>query len=202
VLRLIALMMVQVNFFSASVGALLVLFATLRLHATNSQIGWLYSAGAAGVVTLSLSAGKLRARFTFGQVALGALAANGIVVVLFAVTRVLWVALPEWALVNGLGVLFNLNTGSLRQKIVPNQMLGRVAATSKVLAWSVIPLGALLGGALVNATKNVILIYVCAGVLTSAIAAGFAFTALGRVERYLEANAPNPAPEMDSSPAH
>jgi MFS family permease len=200
VLRLIAVMMMQVNFVVSSVDALIVLFATLKLHATNAQIGWLYSAGAVGVVALAMSAGPLRTRLAFGQVALGALAANGIVLVLLAVTRVLWVALPEWALVNGLGVLFNIYTGSLRQSIVPNQMLGRVAATSKVLAWGVMPLGALLGGALANATGDVVVIYICAGALTTLIALCFGFTVLGHVERYLETVRPPAVPDPVAGP--
>lgn len=183
ILRLIALMMMPVNFVAASVGAQVVFFATRVLHATGSQIGLLYSAGSVGIVVLSLAAGVLRTRLGFGRVALGSLAVQGLIVVVFALTRNVWVAMPEWALVNGLGVLFNINTGSLRQTIVPDRMLGRVAATSKVLAWGVMPFGALLGGAVISATGKVALVYVVLGALTAAIALGFALTALGRVER-------------------
>ena len=85
----------------------------------------------------------------------------------------------------GLGILFNINTGSLRQAIVPNHMLGRVISIAGVLAWSAIPLGTLLGGILIQRTGNVALVYAGIGVLTILIPPCFSFTALGRAERYL-----------------
>ena len=58
--------------------------------------------------------------------ALGALFVSGIMQILLALTNNLWLALPLWALASGLGILFNINTGSLRQAIVPNHLLGRI----------------------------------------------------------------------------
>ena len=86
---------------------------------------------------------------------------------------------------SGLGILFNINTGSLRQAIVPNNMLGRVISIASVLAWSAIPLGSLLGGYAIEQTKNVALVYGVIGVLVFLIPFSFSFTALGHAERYL-----------------
>src|SRR4051812_6774797 len=126
VLRNISLMMALVNFVGSTVYAQLVLFAKERLLASDSQVGFLYSAGSLGVVLLSLAAGPLRKRWSFSTVALGALALEGLLTVGLALTRLYWVALPIWMLASGLGILFNINTGSLRQAIVPNHLLGRV----------------------------------------------------------------------------
>src|SRR5207247_9422987 len=68
-----------------------------------------------------------------------------------------------WALSSGLGILFNINTGSLRQAIVPNHMLGRVISIAMVLAWSANPIGALAGGILIERTGDVRLIYAIIG---------------------------------------
>ena len=54
-----------------------------------------------------------------------------------------WVAVACWGLSSGLGVLFNINTGSLRQAIVPGHLLGRIVTIAMVLAWSANPLGAI-----------------------------------------------------------
>ena len=98
-----------------------------------------------------------------------------------------WIALPLWAAAGGLGILFNINTGSLRQAIVPNQMLSRVLSIAGVLAWSAIPAGALVGGWVVSATGNVALVYGVIGILTICIAVFFRlFTALGDAQRYVE----------------
>ena len=186
VLRNISLMMALINMVGATVFAQLVLFAKQALRAADSEVGLLFAAGGAGVVALSLAAGPLRKRWSFGNVALGALMLSGLLTVGFAYTDSLWVAIVLWALVSGLGILFNINTGSLRQAIVPNQMLGRVISIAMVLAWSANPIGALAGGLLIERTGDVRLIYAVIGIVTFLIALGFRVASpLGRAERYL-----------------
>jgi hypothetical protein len=185
VLRNISAMMALVNFVGSTIGTQLVLFATARLGASDSQIGLLFSAGSVGVVLLGLTAGILRRRWSFSTVALGALMLEGLLIVVLSQTRSYWLALPIWTLISGLGILFNINTGSLRQAIVPNQMLGRVISIAGVLAWSAIPLGTLLGGLLIERTGDIALIYGAIGALVFLIPLGFWFTALGRADQYL-----------------
>jgi MFS family permease len=185
VLRNISAMMALVNFVGSTTGAQLVLFAKHRLAASDSEVALLYSAGSVGVVVLSLAAGPLRRRWPFSKVALSALMLDGLLTVALAVTRWYWGALLLWALVSGVGILFNINTGSLRQAIVPNHMLGRVISIAGVLAWSAIPLGTFLGGIAIERTGNVALVYGAIGVLTFLIPLAFSFTALGHAEQYL-----------------
>ena len=187
VLRNISVMMALINFVGASTYAQLVLFADVRLDASKRQIGLLFAAGSAGVVVTGLLAGRLRKRFSFTALAMTSLMLMGLCLIVFAGMRWFWVALPFWAAAGGLGILFNINTGSLRQAIVPNHMLSRVLSIAGVLAWSAIPAGALVGGWLVSATGNVALVYGIIGVLTIAIAAFFRFfTALGDAQRYVD----------------
>lgn len=193
VLRNISLMMALVNFVGSTSQAQLVLFAQQRLAATDAQVGYLYSAGSLGIVLLSLTAGILRKRWSFSTVALGALMLQGLLQIGFALTTWYWSALVIWGVFSGLGILFNINTGSLRQAIVPNHMLGRVMSIAGVLAWSAIPIGTFLGGLAIEKTGDVALVYLVIGIATFLIPLGFAFTPLGRAERYL------PKPESASS---
>ena len=187
VLRNISVMMALINFVGATTYAQLVLFATERLGATKFQIGILFAAGSAGVVVTGLLAGRLRRRFNFTTLAMTSLMLMGGCTIVFAGMREFWAALPLWAAASGLGILFNINTGSLRQAIVPNNLLSRVLSIAGVLAWSAIPAGALLGGWVVSATGNVAAVYGVIGILTISIAAFFRFfTALGDAERYVE----------------
>jgi MFS family permease len=187
VLRNISAMMALINFVNVIVLAELVLFATERLHASRFQIGLLFSAGSAGVVVTGLLAGRLRKRFSFTTLALSSLMVMGACIVVFAGMRWYWAALPIWAAASGLGILFNINTGSLRQAIVPNQLLSRVMSIASVLAWSAIPAGALVGGWVVSATGNVAAVYGVVGILIICIAAFFRFfTALGDAQRYVD----------------
>ncbi len=185
VLRNISLMMAMVNFVATTTYAQLVLFAKEQLAANDTQVSLLYSAGSAGVVVLSLLAGPLRKRWSFSRVALSALMMEGLLGVIFSFMHWYWTALILWSCMAGLGILFNINTGSLRQAIVPNHLLGRVISIASVLAWSAIPLGSLLGGFAIGWTKNVVLVYAVIGALTFLIPFCFSFTALGHAERYL-----------------
>jgi MFS family permease len=185
VLRNISAMMALVNLVGTTAFAQLVYFGKERLHATDSEIGLLFAADSLGVVVLSLAAGPLRKRWRFSTVALGALMLSGALTIVFAVVPVYWIALPLWGLISGLGILFNINTGSLRQAIVPNHLLGRVISIAMVLAWSANPIGAVLGGLAIEWTHDVVLIYAVVGVLTVLIPFCFSFTALGHAERYI-----------------
>jgi MFS family permease len=187
VLRNISLMMALINFVGASTYAQLVLFATERLDASKREIGLLFAAGSAGIVVTGLLAGRLRKRFSFTALAMTSLMLMGGCLIIFAGMRWYWAALPFWAAAGGLGILFNINTGSLRQAIVPNHLLSRVLSIASVLAWSAIPAGALMGGWVISATGNVALVYGVIGILTICIAAFFRFfTALGDAQRYVD----------------
>ena len=190
VLRNISLMMALVNFFGSTIHAQLVLFAKERLAASDTQVGLLYSAGSVGVVLISLAAGSLRKRWAFSTIVLGTLALEGVCIVALSATRWYWLALPIWTVSSGLGILFNINTSSLRQAIVPNHLLGRVVSVAGVLAWSAIPLGTLLGGLAITWTGNVALVFGVIGALVVGIPLLFAFTPLGHAERYLQSQEP------------
>ena len=185
VLRNISIMMALVNFVANASNNQIVLFAKLRLSASDVQVSLLFSAASLGVVIMGLLAGPLRKRWSFSTVALGALMLEGLLGVVFSLMRWYWVAAFIWMLAGGLGILFNINTGSLRQAIVPNHMLGRVISIASVLAWSAIPLGSLLGGFAISWTHNVALVFTITGVLTFLIPFSFSFTALGHADRYI-----------------
>ena len=193
ILRNISAMMALINLVGATVYTQLVVFAKRQLDASDSRVALLYAAGSAGVVLLSLAAGPVRRRLSFSVAALGALMLDGLLTVMLAATRWYWVALVLWAAISGLGIFFNINTGSLRQQIVPNHLLGRVLSIAGVLAWSAIPVGALAGGWAVERTGSVALVYAVIGALVALLALGFSLGPLGHADRYLPDGQPAPA---------
>jgi MFS family permease len=185
VLRAISLMMALVNFVGSTVLAQVVLFARQQFGASDVQISWLFAAGSVGTIALSLAAGLLRKRWSFSVIVLGSLALYGAAIFVLALVHLYWVGMLLWALNAGLSILFNINTGSLRQAIVPNHLLGRVMAVASVLAWSAIPVGTLLGGVAIALVRSVAPVYAAIGLLILGLAIAFAFTPLGRAESYL-----------------
>lgn len=185
VLRTISLMAILLNLGVATVDAQLVLFAKHQFSASDTQVAWLYAAGSLGVVGLSLKANALRNRWAFSKVALGAVIVGGLFTAALALTPWYPLGLLFWAIVCGVKFLFGITTSSLRQLIVPNEMLSRVTSFAQVLAWSAIPLGSLAGGLAIAQSGNIALVYGVIGIVNVLIGAGFACTALGRAERYL-----------------
>jgi MFS family permease len=81
-------------------------------------------------------------------------------------------------------VLWNVVTVSLRQRITPDRLLGRMNASYRLVGWGTMPLGAVLGGVLAEALglRGAFLV---AALLTLAVLAGFRFVteeAIARAE--------------------
>jgi hypothetical protein len=187
VLRSISIMMAILNFISASSYAQIITFGKTVLHLSDARVGLLFAASSAGVVVIGLAAGWFRRRMSFAVVALGALIASGLTLTGMAYARWYPLVLLLWAASNGFGLLLNINTGALRQAIVPNELLGRVISIASVLAWSAIPLGALAGALFIKITGDVVALYAGMGIITAVVAAGFAFSPIRDGERYLAA---------------
>ena len=183
VLRNILIMIALLNFLGTSRESQLVVLAEHQLHATDTQFGLLNAAGGAGVVIFSLLAGPLRKRGGYIRLALIAIQVGGVATIAMAFSPTIWVAMPLWALVFGLDFLFNIYSNTLRQELLPNEMLGRARAVAAVVSFGVLPPGALLGGAIVNATGNVALVYGGAGVALLLVATIFSFPILTGAKR-------------------
>jgi MFS family permease len=193
VLRNISLMMMLFNLVNSTFYAQSVYYAKVRLHTSNFELGLFFAAGSVGAILFSLLAGKLRRRFSFSAVVIGCLALSGVFTVIFASIPWLWLALPFLLLREGALSLLNINTFSLRQAIVPDQMLGRVLSVAGVLAFSAMPLGSIAGGILIERTHNVALVFGGIGVLLFLIPLAFSLTPLGHADRYLPAKPKAPA---------
>ena len=205
VLRNISLMMMLFNLVHATANAQAVLYAKDRLHTTNFELGVLFASAGVGSVLFSLLAGWLRKRMSFSAVVLGCLMAAGLSLAAFAAVPWFWLALPFYLLHSGFGSLLNINTFSLRQAIVPNNMLGRVLSVAGLLAFSATPIGSLIGGFAIQRTQNVALVFGAIGVMLFLIPLAFTRTALGHADRYLPAEARarpgGPTPPAGEAPA-
>jgi Transmembrane secretion effector len=185
VLRTISIMMALINLVCAPQSSQLVLFAKRTLRANNSEVAYLFAAGALGIVVVSLCAAAIRRHLSFAVTALGALVISGLFLHGHGSHRLLRSSTGPVAASSGFGLLLNINTSSLRQAIVPSHMYGRVISIATVLAWSAIPVGALAGAGLIKLTGNVAYVYAASGALSAVIAALFFFSPIRHGDRYL-----------------
>ena len=178
VLRRLALMVGGFNFASAAAGAILVLHAVgegSSLGLSEPAFGLLLTATAVGSLLGSVVAERLELRL--GRVRLLALTVPGSALLVIApglTDDVLLVGLAF--LLGGLAmVVWNVVTVSLRQRITPDHLLGRLNSAYRLLAWGSRPLGALTGG----------LIAAVAGLRSVFLAMGVAALLLGLLLRGL-----------------
>ena len=189
VLRVLSLLLPLVNVLTVVTVSQIVVLATIHFHAAAWQVSALYAAGGGGMVATSLLAGALRRRFAFSRLTLGTIAAIGLLTVALALAPWywFWVAVVVWAAKSGMEALFNLSYLSLRMALVPNPLLGRVISSSRVLAYSSAPLGALLGGVLIAwvGVEQIGPVFLGIGLLIALLPLAFAWTALRQAERFL-----------------
>lgn len=82
-------------------------------------------------------------------------------------------AIPLHPLVLGLlfgamafvGPAWNVTIGTYQMRMTPDALMGRVSSAASMISWGVMPLGALLGGAMLETVSPTAAIFVCAGLM-------------------------------------
>lgn len=152
ILRL-AIMLGIVNACHMAGLTILVLYAQDVLGLTALGTGLLMTAGAVGSVLGGLIAPGICRRLGLRTSMIFGLIAFGTDYALFVVTGSPVIAGLGLA-IGGFGAMvWNVATVSFRQRIIPDGILGRVNSIYRFFGWGSMPLGALAGGALVQAAQ-------------------------------------------------
>ncbi|WBB53907.1 MFS transporter [Verrucosispora sp. WMMD573] len=128
--------------------AIFVLYARDALDLGAFGFGLLLATGAAGGLIGSFAADRLVARFHHRSVLTWSMAVTAGVPVLLAVVGHRAVAVLVVITTSAAFAVLNVAALSVRQRLVPGGLLGRVIAASRVVTYSCTALGALAGGAL------------------------------------------------------
>jgi len=127
--------------------AIFVIYAENRLGLGPTAFGALLAVGAAGGLLGSLLAEHLIRWFRHRTVIVGAIAAAAVTPALLLIASSIWVAAAV-VLVTSAGFgTFNVANVSLRHRLTPEYLLGRVIAASRTVVLGAGALGALAGGA-------------------------------------------------------
>ncbi len=165
---MVAVLLGIYNFANQMGQAILVLLATQTLHVSTRGYGLLLAASAVGSVVGGLVNPVLSRRLgLLPSLVLPALIdAAAFVGIGLAPNPVVVAALLA---VQGFSVtMWNVVTVSLRQRIVPGHLLGRVNSVYRMLGWGLMPLGALAGGFVAHAA-GLRAPYVFAGLLCAPV---------------------------------
>jgi MFS family permease len=141
------------NLFSSTVYVLMPLVTLRELGLGPVGLGVMLSVGSVGGVVGALAAPRLAAGFGEGPLLPLGLMVGGTAVVLFPLALSAGPGAPALVLLSAgdffmsFGVVvYNVIQVSMRQRVCPPHLLGRMNASIRCVVWGVMPIGSLLGG--------------------------------------------------------
>ncbi len=152
--RALTLLSVGNAFTNGAVTGLLVVYGThvLGFGQNDGRLGLLFTALGVGALLASLLLPALVKRLPSGRITLISLSLTPWPLLALILTSNVFlgeILLGLWSACNGLTVL---NGISLRQRLTPDHLRGRVNTTARVIGIAGIPLGAMTGGLIAQAT--------------------------------------------------
>ncbi len=146
-LRTCALLVGGMNLAEMAIFAVFPLFAVRPgpLGLTDAGYGVLLTTMAVGSVAGSALTPRLVGRFGRARMLFVSVLAFAVQPMALLTERLPVIAFV-WAAGSAIGIAWNIITVSLRQRIVPDHLLGRINSAYRLLAWGTMPIGAALGG--------------------------------------------------------
>jgi MFS family permease len=150
VLRTLGLLLGAQNLLITAMQAVFILYLTSKTYGLGLPdvgVGLIFTLNAVGGVIGSFVAAPMQKRF--GRAALLSLTIvlDAVFVATPALTRNV-VLVGAASVLVGTTAIWNVVTVSLRQRIIPDRLLGRVNSAYRLLGWGSMPVGAALGGAI------------------------------------------------------
>ncbi len=147
--RYMAFMTGGLNFVNAATTLIIIVLAK-NLGASDAEIGLVFSLSALGAIAGSIIGGQIQRRFRFGQVIISTVWLSAILFPLLAIAPQFYLL----GIIQGLawmtGPIYNVVQFSYRIALIPDALQGRVNSTFRLLAFGFQPLGAALGGFLIE----------------------------------------------------
>ena len=153
-LRPLAFTLGALNFQTSLGFAVLILFAQEILKTNVLTFGLLSTGAAVGGTIGGIFGPRISARLGRGrtvQIALIGFPSIALIGGLISSWQIAWLL---FGLESFIGIVWNVVTVSLRQEIIPDQLLGRVNSVYRFFALGTMPLGAILGGLVVTLNQH------------------------------------------------
>lgn len=150
-------------------AGVLVLLATMEWGVRSGAYGLFLAVGAVGNLVGSLFISRLAKRFGSAQTLIGAAIASGAGYLIMASAHSWRLAGPGFFLVGFAVAAGSVAATSLRQRLTPQNLMGRVGSAWRGIVWGAAPVGALAAGTLAS-VGGLRLPLVLAGILQCAVA--------------------------------
>jgi MFS family permease len=149
-LRWIAASTATFNFFGNIIFAVYLVYAVRDLGLRPGAIGLIFAVSNIGYLAGALLANRMSRRFGVGPtIIIGALGSTSLLLLALAPKSNPIPFLIAAQAISSMGVpIYNITQVSFRQAITPERIQGRMNSVMRFVVWGVMPLGALLGGAI------------------------------------------------------
>jgi hypothetical protein len=142
------------NFFGSMQFPIMILFAQELIGLNAIQYSFLAYGAAIGGLVGSQVANKINAKLEESKTLLISVALFGIGMFAPYVTTNPFIVAGSFGLSSFGSVLWNVQAVSIRQALIPDNLLGRVNSVYRLLALGLNPIGAIFGGAIVKILDN------------------------------------------------
>jgi MFS family permease len=171
-LRLLVTLLAALACLQGLVMGVLVIVATVDWGVSKSLYGLFLAAGAAGNVPGALLADRISARIGNISTLIGAAIVSGLAYLVMASAKGWLLAGAAFAVVSFAVYAGSVVANSLRQRLSPRDLMGRVGSAWRGAVWGATPIGSLIGGVL--AVHGLRLPLVIAGVAQCVVALALA----------------------------
>lgn len=152
-LRPMAIILGTLNLVGSITAATFILFAQEILETSVFEFAILGTSGAIGGTLGGILGPKISKKLGSGTSLYLALLSMPLLSLIIGLTSNWYIAWVMIAATTVFAVLWNVITVSLRQSIIPSHLLGRVNSVYRFFAWGSMPIGTLIGGAIVSLTQ-------------------------------------------------
>ena len=145
--------------------------------------GFLLLSAAGGSLLGGLAAERLVPRVGSGRALWLTLLATVAVPLAIGLTSTVWVVVTAQVVFGFSSVVWNVVTVSLRQAIIPDELLGRVNSVYRFLGWGAMPVGSLIGGLVAGSVGLRAPFLVAAGLMACALVIGLRTITSAEIDR-------------------
>ena len=154
-LRALAIVLGLLNMLNTMALATFVLFGQEVLGTSATEFALLGTGGAIGGIIGGWTASAITKRIGEGASLALTLVGGGATAIAIGLASSWPIAWLMFALSTVVVVLWNVITVSFRQRVIPDELLGRVNSVYRFFGWGMMPIGAALGGLIVVVTDAV-----------------------------------------------
>ncbi|MFM6962853.1 MAG: MFS transporter [Micrococcales bacterium] len=186
IIRSISFTTATSNLFSTAMYTLFPIVILRSLHLSVAAFGLIESLSAVGGLLGAISAAKLAKLIGEGQLVAASAIVTGLctfgpaIAIHLGQLPAMVMLVVTQALTSFTVLTYNITQVSARQRLCPERLLGRMNASIRFFVWGVMPIGALLSGAVATAIGIIPVLWICA--IGGLLSAGFVtFAPLSRM---------------------